>query len=116
MPPVISKQASATNLEQESMPPSVHDENDISVYDSKLAYIISDVISKFKLKQSQVNSKRKRSCKFPCSLCSKNVNKSQKAIQCDQCKLWSHASCNGITKSEYEFPCSRIMVIDHGRP
>ena len=23
-------------------------------------------------------------------------------IQCDQCKLWSHAFCNGITKSEYE--------------
>ena len=30
------------------------------------------------------------------------MNKNQKAIQCDQCKLWSHASCNGITKSEYE--------------
>ena len=61
-----------------------------------------DVISKLKFKQSQVNSKRKRSCKFPCSICSKSVNKNQKAIQCDQCKLWSHASCNGITKSEYE--------------
>ena len=48
MPPVISKQANATDLEQESMLPSVHDENDISVYDSKLAYIISDVISKLK--------------------------------------------------------------------
>ena len=70
MPSVISKQANATDLEQESMPPSVHDENDISVYDSKLAHIISDVISKLKLKQSQVNSKRKRSCKFPCSICS----------------------------------------------
>ena len=30
------------------------------------------------------------------------MNKSQKAIQCDQCKFWSHVSCNGITKSEYE--------------
>ena len=30
------------------------------------------------------------------------MNKNQKAIQCDQCKLWSHASCNGTTKSEYE--------------
>ena len=55
MPPVISKQANATDLEQESMLPSVHDENDISVYDSKLAYIISDVISKLKLKQITKN-------------------------------------------------------------
>ena len=58
MPPVISKLTYATDLEQESMPSSVHDENDISVYVSKLAYIISDVISKLKLKQSQVNSKK----------------------------------------------------------
>ena len=64
MPPVISKQANATDLEHESMPPSVHDENDISVYDSKLAYIISNVISKLKLKQSQVNSKKKGLANF----------------------------------------------------
>ena len=40
MPPVMSKLANATDLGQESMPSSVHDENDISVYDSRLAYII----------------------------------------------------------------------------
>ena len=62
MPPVISKLANATDLEQGSMPSSVHDENDTSVYDSRLAYIISEVISKLKLKQNQVNCKKKRSC------------------------------------------------------
>ena len=27
--------------------------------------------------------------------------KNQKAIQCTECQLWSHASCNGIGKSEH---------------
>ena len=35
-------------------------------------------------------------------MCSKNVNKNQKAIQCNQCDFWFHASCNGISKKEYE--------------
>ena len=39
------------------------------------------------------------------------MNKNQKAIQCHQCKLWSHASCNGITKSEYELISISIDVI-----
>ena len=44
---------------------------------------------------------KQRSRKFPCSVCGKNVNKNKKAIKCDKCDLWSHASCNGISKSEY---------------
>ena len=64
MPPVISKLANATDLKQRSMSPSVHDENDISVCDSKSAYIISDVIFKLKFEQSQVNSKKKGLAKF----------------------------------------------------
>ena len=39
--------------------------------------------------------------KDPCSVCSKSVSKNQKAIQCSECQLWSHASCNGIGKSGY---------------
>ena len=31
-----------------------------------------------------------------------SVSKNQTPIQCDQCNSWSHASCNGISKSEYE--------------
>ena len=34
-------------------------------------------------------------------MCSKNVNKNQKAIECKECLMWSHASCNGIGKTEY---------------
>ena len=30
------------------------------------------------------------------------MNKNQKAILCDQCKFWSHSTCNEITKSDYE--------------
>ena len=29
------------------------------------------------------------------------VNANQKGIKCDKCQLWSHAFCNGISKSEY---------------
>ena len=47
-----------------SMPFSAHDENDTSVYDSRLAYIIADVISKLKLKQNQVNSTKKSLASF----------------------------------------------------
>ena len=63
MPPVISKLANATDLEQRSMSSSVHDEN-VSVCDFKSAYIISDVIFKLKFEQSQVNSKKKGLAKF----------------------------------------------------
>ena len=41
-------------------------------------------------------------CKYPCSVCSESVNRNQKAIQCDQCNNWSHASCSGISRSEYK--------------
>ena len=64
IPPLMSKLANATDLGRSIMPSSVHDENDIPVNDSRLAYIISDVISKLKLKQSQVNNKRKGLASF----------------------------------------------------
>ena len=59
MPPVMSKLANATDFGHESMSSSIHGENDISVYDSRLASVIFDAIPKLKLKQSQVNSKKK---------------------------------------------------------
>ena len=100
MPPVISKLVDA----QEPGAISISDlvaANELPVGDSKLAYIIADIIFNSKSQQSQSN-KTRRACKCPCSVCSKSVNKNQKAIQCDQCNSWSHASCNGISKSEYE--------------
>ena len=44
--------------------------------------------------------RKKRKCRFPCSVCSKNVKAN--AIKCNNCDHWSHAHCNGISKSEYE--------------
>ena len=100
MPHVISKLVDA--LEPGAMlTPDLVAANESPVGDSKLAYIIADIISNLKSQQIQSN-KTKRACKYPCSVCSKSVNKNQKAIQCDQCNSWSHASCNGISKSEYE--------------
>ena len=69
--------------------------------DPNLADIISNII--LKLNSNKLMKKKKfRASKYPCSVCEKNVNKNQKAIQCSQCELWSHASCNGIGKSEYK--------------
>ena len=69
--------------------------------DPNLADIISNVI--LKLNSNKLMKKKKsRASKYPYSVCEKNVNKNQKAIQCSQCQFWSHASCNGIGKSEYK--------------
>ena len=102
MPPVISKLVDAPEPGA-MLTPDLVAANESPVGDSKLAYIIADIISNLKFQQSQSN-KTKRACKYPCSVCSKSVNKNQKAIECDQCNSWSHASCNGISKSEYESP------------
>ena len=100
MPPVISKLVDAQEPGA-MLTPDLVVANESPVGDSKLAYIIADIISNLKSQQSQSN-KTKRACKYPCSVCSKSVNKNQKAIQFDHCNSWSHASCNGISKSEYE--------------
>ena len=38
---------------------------------------------------------------FPCSACGKPVKNNQAAIFCDNCNLWSHCKCNGITNDTY---------------
>ena len=37
-------------------------------------------------------------CKFPCSICNKNVLSNQKAILCDSCNLWCRIKCDGTSK------------------
>ena len=101
MPPVISKLVDTQELGAMLTPDPVATNESPPVGDSKLAYIIADIISNLKSQQSRSN-KTKRACKYPYSVCSKSVNKNQKAIECDQCNNWSHASSNGISKSEYE--------------
>ena len=37
----------------------------------------------------------------PCGICHKNILKGQKAIFCNECCLFVHIKCNGISTSEY---------------
>ena len=66
-----------------------HDVNDDQhVYlDPNLASIISNAVAKIKSKQLKKPPKRKTACKYPCSVCEKNVNANQKGIKCDKCQL-----------------------------
>lgn len=40
--------------------------------------------------------------KFPCKMCCKAVTKTCRAIQCDNCDVWIHNKCSGISDSQYE--------------
>jgi hypothetical protein len=39
--------------------------------------------------------------KYPCSTCSKACKGVEKALACDECDTWYHASCTGINTQEY---------------
>ena len=39
--------------------------------------------------------------KYPCTVCTKVVRSDQRAISCDECDRWTHASCCGIGKDQY---------------
>ena len=43
----------------------------------------------------------------PCGICHKNVNKNQKAIQCNECNFWFHAKCEKISDLEYKILCDQ---------
>ena len=47
-------------------------------------------------------------CKFPCSICNKNVLSNQKAILCDSCNLWCHIKCDGTSNNMY----NNLMLSD----
>ena len=36
----------------------------------------------------------------PCVVCKKGCRRNQRAVQCDECDLWCHAKCAGITNEE----------------
>ena len=40
--------------------------------------------------------------KFPCTRCCKAVKQNDRAIQCDRCDNWSHATCCGISHKQYQ--------------
>jgi len=37
-----------------------------------------------------------------CSVCLRNVNSSDKSLQCDKCNEWCHIKCGGVTKEHYK--------------
>ena len=111
MPPVVSKVTSAiADIDptctangnfSSSSGSSICEENQ-NLVDPNLAHIISNVVSNIISNPQKTLRKKKRNCKYRCSVCAKNVNKNQKAIACSYCEMWSHASCNGIGKSEHD--------------
>ena len=38
----------------------------------------------------------------PCAVCKKGCRRNQRAVQCDECDLWYHAKCTGITNEDYK--------------
>ena len=40
-------------------------------------------------------------CVSPCGICTKNVTKSDPAIECDSCELWIHNTCAVVSPEEY---------------
>ena len=38
---------------------------------------------------------------FPCGICKLNVGDQDKALQCNNCNLWIHTKCAGISDVEY---------------
>ena len=51
--------------------------------------------------ENKTRPKPHRRTKHPCSICNKSVRDTQDGLQCDTCNLWSHASCNDISKAQY---------------
>jgi len=41
---------------------------------------------------------------YPCTVCHKSVNSNHKAVQCDDCQLWSHIRCVSTGDSMYQKP------------
>ena len=39
--------------------------------------------------------------KFPCRICTKNVNDKDKVVECDLCELWIHIKCNNLNYLDY---------------
>ena len=40
--------------------------------------------------------------KYPCGICSKNVNGNHRAVKCDLCNYWVHIKCDKIEPTHYE--------------
>ena len=39
--------------------------------------------------------------RYPCTVCSRSVHSNHKALQCDNCQMWSHIKCVSISNDYY---------------
>ena len=68
-----------------------------------LIYIITLLSSLILMQCGDINpNPGPRTPKYPCGMCKRAVTRSCKAIMCDNCNIWIHNSCSGITDSKYE--------------
>ena len=96
MPPVLSKKHQPQQNEASS--DNLHEKPNQCL---DLSDIINKAITNFKLQQDKRITK-KRNLKYPCSLCCKSVKNNQRSIYCDNCHLWIHKKCEGLTDTEYQ--------------
>ena len=45
-----------------------------------------------------------------CAVCKKGCRRNQRAVQCDECDLWYHAKCSGITNEDYKVLLSQVQT------
>ena len=46
--------------------------------------------------------------KYPCGNCRKNVNTNHKAMECEECFVWYHTKCMGISENFTRYICNII--------
>lgn len=56
----------------------------------------------------ETNAGPTTSC-FLCPICDKSCDWGQRAIACDECNHWYHASCTGIDSKEYSFLANKSV-------
>ena len=64
--------------------------------------IITDVVTKSNSQIVYKKAKPKRKFKFPCGISDKNVKKNQKSIYYNNCGIWVHKFCEGLTDGEFQ--------------
>ena len=56
---------------------------------------------------------KKRTPKFPCSVCDKGVISSSKAVSCDRCDNWTHIMCCEVSVDDYNLCLNSGKPISH---
>ena len=79
--------------------------------DLKNADIISNVVHNIKSNNLVKSTRSKKNSRAQFCLY-QNVNENRKTILHTKCQLWSYATCNGISKSEY----AKLMEEDDKLP